>query len=209
MATKQEILSKLSVVDLERLLVEAKKREHDAEQKRIKDANRAFDRLPNYRKRIEIAKDVLLQLAAGRLKATSGAYLKFDTIYDRQKFYDAIGRGLKISDAVKDATCNVCGIGSLFIAAAERTQCKATGMEEANDDGFMRKHLGKWFDADQLDMIESAFEMRYIANGDSDLRSDDAAIQDSIKFTHGWQSATTRLKMIMQNIIDNNGTFAP
>ena len=67
----------------------------------------------------------------------------------------------------------------------------------------MDDRLGRFFDIDQLRLIESAFEQSEFGNLDYDL------VERAVEFGNRYKVHGTRLRAIMQNIIDNRGTFVP
>ena len=104
--------------------------------------------------------------------------------------------------------CQVCGIGSLFVAAIDRVnQCTPSDMRrDLNNSHFMRKYLKEWFDGDQLRMIEAAFE-----GADININGwhPSEPVRRAIKFTDLIKTPEGRLKKIMRNIIANHGEFLP
>jgi hypothetical protein len=119
----------------------------------------------------------------------------------------------------KAETCHVCGIGSCFVAAVRRADgCTNVDMTKPNDDGFMRKYLAAWFEAEQIGLIEAAFEQTtsyWNRSKPADATDDDWEIKaqgiarDGAEFGRRFDDPDDRLRAIMSNIVENDGTFVP
>ena len=208
---KHDFMKELSVAEARAILDEAVKRHR----KEIAKRNKAFQALPDYKKRVVIAQDVLDQLEARRLIPTYGTYLSPGDKVEHD-YFDSYGdhydEDREVSEALDGAKCEVCGIGSLFIAAVDRANgCTVGDLGSPNSDSAMRNYLSDWFADDQLSMIEAAFEGRFIdwSAGDSGLHEYSPEIRQAIAFTRRTTSPTARIKKIMNNIIENKGTFKP
>ncbi len=149
-------------------------------------------------KRITIAEDVLGQLAAKKFIATSGVYC----------------RPSKETGALAAAKCEVCGIGSLLTSCLlkEQPSIKVDTQIQLGEDAFEKP---RWFDfpeiaiklegiftEEQLTLIEDAFE-----DGMNDVGGD-VFFEDSDGNTHHFDDGE-RLRLIMENIVVNKGTFIP
>lgn len=203
--TKQQIIDRLNVSEARAALEGALKREQGL----IKKRNAEFKALPDRKKRIVIAQDVLNQLATKRIVPTFGTYLEVSYEHrDRFDLYsDKYDKNTKVNEALSNATCEACGIGSLFVAAVDRANaCVVGDMQDENDDNFMREYLNEWFDQRQLTLIEAAFEGRIIDNNEMDY--DDEEVKRAIRFTKDVKTPTGRLKKIMGNIV-KTGSFVP
>ncbi len=175
------------------------------------EQNAAFAAMSPADQRVQIAKDVIQQLEAGKLRATKGVYLEsiitMETdlpegvedsgyLYVSQK--DGETEMADIFGIMK--RCQVCALGGLFVCAVERFD-KLKIKEFAylpNDPGDvaciggsqakMQAYLGSnSFDIDQLFAIENAFE--------------------GTRFSK--EAAPQRMIQIMENVIRNKGTFQP
>lgn len=172
--------------------------------KRIKRSNEKFAAMSKAEKRVQIAKDVLLQIEAKRIKPQAGVYIqaKVKNTFAFGKEWDdpIINEKEQVQDTLKNATCDACALGSMFICAVDRhdrlriknlntfavsayPKDKNAEIELGGSD--MYDYLSKFFSSDQLVAIEDAFEGDY-----KDISSD-----------------KKRLKAIMNNIIKNNGKF--
>lgn len=183
--------------------------------------NRAFARLSPARKRVTVAKDVLKMLGDGKIKATSGTYwapvkpIPLSEVKDGAEFSDVLST---------IPQCNACAIGSLFMAGVYRAdKVKIATTKDGDVDCDNTNTIvcggsdmgGTWFSADergyledmklftsrQLALMENAFEQTHITglagNSAKDLTLDDVG------------SDRERLRLIMENVVRNKGTFRP
>lgn len=158
---------------------------------------------------VAIAQDVIAQLDIQFIRASKGIY------------YDA-SRSIRVEEGGLDTAfenmkkegrqCDVCAIGACFISMillGDEVQVKdLTQFEDETeihgmDSTTMRKHLMKAFPIDNIHLIESAFEMSVWGNQETPEML--SATLFGVKCT----SPNSRLRAIMQNIIENNGTFIP
>lgn len=150
----------------------------------------------NAEKRVALAKDVLAQLAAKKIFPEVGTYLH-----------------MRANDE-----CHVCALGSLVVAC-----CGIEGRRQLNCDAVVAC-LRPVFDADQLVLIEAAFEndaepptLEIYSGEDDDLLASAADSIGPIRYAEDEEGdydvapgeAERRMRWIMQNIIDHNGTFVP
>lgn len=157
--------------------------------------------------RVEIAKDVLKWLRAGKLNASPGTYcaLPFET-----EAYDA---PLNLQTALqkkvtKTKPCHVCALGALFIGAVDKynkVEVPVGGYLKKTQSGLTSR-LKDYFDVRQLRLIESAFEGGNFAK-DSGTMFEYIAGFNYRGFYFTYRDSRARLKAIMENIIANEGTF--
>lgn len=175
--------------------------------KRLRDRNYRFNKLTKNQQRVRIAKDVIQQLDSKKLIATQGTY--FETKIDQSQINQQLNR------LIENKTCKVCAIGSVFAATVKRANdCAANEMESMfrlydkyeADNRKIRKYLKKWFNADQLALMETAFEGQCIT-ANSMLLKADIRYKAYKLFNDLKGNADSILRTIMQNIIDNNGKF--
>lgn len=181
--------------------------------------NLAFAKLPKAQKRVAIARDVIAQVKLGMIDVQQGKYLG-----DVVKVEDDNGNVVGVEK------CTACALGSLFACAVNKPALKldlddalpAYGYSGADDDS-MREQLGDVFSEDQLRLIESAFEMDDFLEGDDskyqDVIEDDGTwtgetvfkgrLKKAVDFGERYTSDKRRLIAIMENVIENNGTFRP
>lgn len=197
-------------------------REARAQLKTIK-ANAKFALLTFAEQRVALAKDLLLWLATGKARAagmneTPSAYLEI---------YDAGGARLMADTEVQKVnghSCTVCGIGGLFACAVERDLVPLfwEGKHDYHigQDGGGASHIwavmGKvgLFNQEQMVAIELAYEgaIPRWCGAYTVLDQDLANRSRSFFLRHGAYDSNQRrfrLEAIMQNIIDNHGTFTP
>jgi hypothetical protein len=207
--TKQQVISKMSVAEAQAALEQAIERNRKATEKR----NREFNKLPDARKRVVIAEDVLQQMKAKRFIAKLGTYIGVP--YSVKEKFESSGEGegepAPLHEVLEGVQCEVCGIGSLFVAAVDRmNECSVSDIDAVDDDRFMREYLGGFFEEDQLVLIEAAFEGRFIRRGSTGYAEWSSEVTDAIRFGNSaGEDAAKRLRKIMKNIVDNKGTFVP
>lgn len=170
--------------------------------------------------RVLIAKDVLRQLA-GRIKPSEGVYFRFDLELDSIKDSDL---DKELCNLYANEPCEVCALGALFVGALDTLDdLKANQLANARRGPYAEeilRYLGRYFDQEQLYMIEIVFERWDKSYGlDDDERdfivrgypmSKENVMAASRYGRSGemrFLNAEQRMREIMQNIIDNDGTF--
>lgn len=166
-----------------------------------------FEKLTKKQQRIAIAKDVLAQLDARKIIAEAGRYAVRRTKWQ-------YNQEAHTSEQVDDG-CQACALGSLFVCAVEldgkppgpRERGSIYGLPHTAYDSRQPviNKLLPYFSKTQLNLIESAYE-RHPYNGNG-YKS-----RDAIAFGKRYDSNDyddLRLRVIMQNIIDNDGRFIP
>lgn len=181
----------------------------------LKASRTKFEALSKAEKRVAIAKDVIAQVKAKQMKAATGyGYVAFDsavTAKPDQCLYEVVDKNRK--------DCFVCGIGALFCSALKLKNkfdvadlgyhsYEESGSVEIDEisHGTVAKYMKPWFSELQLDLVETAFE-GYTTGLVWDMDGDTAERISSFCGNEG--DADARLVAIMQNIVDNNGTFKP
>lgn len=134
-------------------------------------------------------------------------------------------------------SCDACALGSVFVSAVIfMDKLKVKDFVDGDggfgthlgDDSGMRKYLGRVFDLGQLHMIENAFEGSTITTlykkghgedceckrseyGDyTYCDQDDEELEERCNtFCGKTENARKRLEKVMQNVVDNKGTFVP
>lgn len=207
--TKKQVIDRMSVSEARAALDAAIARNNKETEKR----NRAFAKLSGSRKRITVAQDVLDQLRLRRFVATTGTYLQPTTVEAKRQFnsFDDDSDKRPVHEVLEDVKCQVCGIGSLFVAAVDRANaCTIKDMDHSYENsGFMREYLGEFFSDEQLVLIETAFETELINSLNTGLSRSSPEVYAAIRFGEKYSNAEKRLKSIMENIIANKGTFSP
>jgi len=196
---------------------------------RIRRQNVAFERLSPAKKRVFIAKDVLAQIDLNRIQAVSGVYFESETLNDIVD--DVRFEGKSASKQLqtifrKVETCTACALGSMFLCGVETAnKLKLNQTDIVDNRGVVSDdiytYLSRFFDMRQLVVIESAFEQRnmFAEHRDHSERFDNLTyeeveeitdeVADAIDFGLIESDATTRLQLIMRNIVANKGTFVP
>lgn len=195
--------------------------------------NIKFNAMPAAKKRVALAKDVLKWLVSGKLRAAGqysgggSTYLEFEDIGK-----DGVSRYVTVEERkaagkVNGYSCKACALGSLFAVAVERDSCTlfAPGerTDRASDDvTAIWSALGSesgLFDLDQMLLIERAYEGSYVPSASKSRFAElHGQFADSIE-NDDWTRAgklagevgerAERLRLIMENIIANAGTFVP
>lgn len=179
---------------------------------RLKRENKKFKTLSKGAQRLQIAQDVLTQLAMRRIRPESNYFSLSDGLDEVAA--EADQKGLDLSEIVAQTTCHVCGIGSVFVAAVQRAdKCKLSDMKATgNTRDFETDYLKRWFSLDQLGLIEAYYECHdsgsqyYSESGHDSPFDSEWDVRSPI---HRQKSPNKRMKMIMENIISNRGKFDP
>ena len=175
-----------------------------------------FNALPNNEKRILIAKDVILQVESQRIKLVGGAFIKskkLETFLNKQ--HDSV----QLQTVLPDFVCTVCAKGALFLSdITTRNNYMVCNLSIDNRD---IEYKLDYFDNIQLDLIEMAFETKVFSHTNRKLYEFTNNRSNSFKASTDEGKAAIafgrtimgdkrkRLIAIMQNIIDNDGTFIP
>ena len=138
----------------------------------IKKRNEAFAKLPPHKKRVVVAKDVIAALDANQYIAQTGHYVnnfKFSPLESATRgierftdeWYERRGKTRDVDAQVAllkgQVSCNVCAIGGVFMCAVERMD-KIQLNELERGRSRMVDYLDGMFSAEQLDLMEIAFE---------------------------------------------------
>lgn len=148
--------------------------------------------------RVAIAKDALAWINAGALKPSNGGHYVNPT---RALAVDVDGerhKQVQLRDMVL-GKCEVCALGALFLAKAVRYDNVL-----ARSCGYYPIALRDHFDEDQMNLIEFTFEGKQICSAGS--VSQRRAVQ-ARAFYNRYYDPTDRLYGILENIIENRGTF--
>lgn len=163
-----------------------------------------LSKLPKDQARVLIAQDVLKQIKAGKIAAVAGSYLILYNASGKEQFHEVL-------ESASD--CEVCALGSLMysrVLLADKMNCsgfrKHLFIDRSDLDDM--KELLKYFETEELAKIELFFE-GYSTGNYAGIHIQSAenrkqAYDFLIKFPE-----QNRLQKIMQNIIDNGGTFVP
>ena len=175
---------------------------------KTKNLNAEFKKATKAQKRVMIAQDVLAQLKTKRYFAESGCWVQ-------PNIKAACEKNLKDEDSVQELfakkkikSCNVCALGGLFMSCINLNN--NTTVQDLKDETYigdlvadddkLSNGLNRIFTQKQLILIETYFE-----GSEGYFKGDD---EETVTFFENYDD-DERLEMIMQNIIDNNGTFKP
>lgn len=172
--------------------------------KTIEELNAEFEAMTPKKKRLTICRDVLAHLESKLIKAYAGTYVAYDKL--------GIGKSFEqVHEALTPAVeCRACALGSMLLAHTlwvdDLTIVDSKKLENvdihARFEGFFNEH--------QLRMIECAFECQdNFMNADSDPSDIAASVYFGEQFSDNRGADEARLVGIMQNILDNDGTFIP
>ena len=171
----------------------------------------AFSRLPQWKQRMEIAKDVILQIKAKKFVAEEGIYLNIWTT-DKGEQREGLF-SMQANKAIKEklATCNVCAKGALFMSHIMKTNhCTVNELKHKRERNYIERL--KMFSQGQLDTIECAFEKSAIYDRENILTGYDGNYTPLGLRAKEFSTSSDdniRLIKIMNNIIKNKGTFKP
>lgn len=164
----------------------------------IEKRNKAFNKLSKPEKRVAIAKDVIAALKAKKYIAETGDYL--DINIKDNKDWNVNQESL----CSNDVTCNVCAIGALFTSKVIISN--NFNSDYIPSDDVMRKELSSYFSMPQLHLIESAFEGW---EKGSTTFSGNIPNDNHMEYYFEYNDDNDRMIAIMENIVENKGTFKP
>lgn len=164
--------------------------------KSMEKGNQRFRAMSSNKKKVAIAKDVLLQLSIKKYWADPGNYLGVETDVNYNEDPQAC-----LAD--KSTTCSVCAIGALFISKVRIGNQFGGSIQEAIDGNKMVRHLRGIFSENELRYMEFAFE----GNVQGGASFNEKESEKAIAFCDKYNDSTKRLKAIMENIIKNKGKF--
>lgn len=192
-------------MDLSKNKLSKLKKSVDARNRKVTRDNNLFEKMSPAEKRVQIARDVIAQLAAKRLIATTGTWLANGDEGDLFTKED-VHKNPELQKILKrQKECTGCALGGMFMCAVERADELRLGDLDRDSrdyrqmqDGSVFKYMEKFFSREQLDEIEAAFEQGEGFVDDSNVAS-------------GWLSevddANERMRLIMENIVANKGKF--
>lgn len=180
--------------------------------------NAKFQKLTKGQKRVAVAQDVIASLKSGQIKAIQGTWAE---PLRRENFVPE-DKEVEFCEVLNKTKCKCCGLGALFVEAVKRFDKFKSVV--AVDDYDIYHYLKKIFSEEQLDMIECSFECGDGVNKEGSFKDAIPSISSYGEYCYEYNSKTydrcvrfgktfktPRLRMtaIMQNIVNNNGTFKP
>ena len=174
--------------------------------------NAEFKKATKAQKRVMIAKDVLAQLKTKRYVAESGCWVKpnIHSAWEKKLSHHDSVQELFIEQKIE--SCNVCALGGLFMSCTNfNNNTLLEDLDDASEElgnlideeEKLSNKLNKIFSTNQLKLIESYFEANsgFFRDYDEDDRIE--------VFYNKYPSDKKRLQLIMENIVENEGTFVP
>ena len=164
-------------------------------------------------KRIILAHDIIEQIKTNKFIASKGTYIK-DIKFNEGDYYDTPDNcNLDIkSNFNKVKECKVCAIGSLFLSTIKYDN-KLKFCDLEYESAQRQSTLDNIFEPEQLYLIECAFERSNGHSSGTSIFSNkrygflDLEKGQKAKYKYDDLNQHDKLITIMQNIIDNNGTF--
>jgi len=175
-------------------------------------SSRKFETLTPRGKAARVAHDVLQQIRINKLRALRGAYI----IATLSRTIEVGTPVCSLLDTSNSYSCEVCALGGLFMGLAMndksiKVKYRLYSYESFAEPTDFKHRLTGIFAPNQLNMIESAFEVQNMIQGRAvdllDAGSPD--IVAAIKFGKRYRSDSNRLRAIMNNIVENRGIFRP
>lgn len=170
--------------------------------------------LPIEEQRVELAKDVLRMMRSRKFYARRGTYMELLFSLPRIAIRNPRARLDEVfrERSAEEPMGSVCAIGAIFCAAVDKFgRLKLSDLDLAGHESDnvkpekMLEYLSPWFSRDQLRLMELAFEAEW--HGGNRLPDEDE-FEVAKEFARDERSADA-MEMIMKNIIENKGTFAP
>lgn len=180
----------------------------------IKEKNEEFKKSTKPQQRVLVAQDVLAQIKAKRYVAEQGAWTT--PTYAEPVLNSGPEESVqKLFANQTIRQCNVCALGGLFMSCTNlNNNTTVEELDRADENlgdeleyrGNLSNGLDKIFTNKQLELIEIYFE-----NGDGYYGSltENPETDHVSLFNNKYTNPQDRLKEIMKNIIENNGTFTP
>lgn len=201
----------------------------ESQKRRIRENNKRWREADEAGKRVLIAKDVIQQVKMGNFTPSAGIYWGGALAERARNTHMVVGRDVGLREVIMahaGESCEVCAIGSMFLCSV-RLGNEATVSEGGSASQFSR--LRKYFSAEQLALIESAFECQPMGVSDNwidrfpavnfgkqwpklddgrkcECKPDCGYILDPTLLP---ENDAPRMLAIMKNIVKNNGEFIP
>lgn len=159
--------------------------------------------------RVQIAEDVIAALDAGKITAHRGHWALYNvdqTVDDNEELQNVLNR----------TQCSVCALGAVFTEMVRRDNHFKVGELSSRRYLFiasLEERLETVFSRDQIILIENAYECGrgFYKNLKASEFFSEEVLQRQDAFISRYCESTdeVRMKVIMQNIIENNGEFIP
>lgn len=179
---------------------------------------KTIKKLTKPERRIAILKDALAQVKRGYYISTCGSVWDLDGILDKKEEKLYKGKDLQkvlTLEFLKQNNCEVCQRGALLLSTIRKENSfKVEYIEDLSDvdngsfdpESKGDKRLLKLFSAEQIAMMESAFEGCFFNN---EIHTNCHKLSKAIEFGELYKEARERQIAILKNAIKNNGIFKP
>lgn len=186
---------------------------YDNMRKNIEKHNAEFNALPDNKKRVAVAQDVIDAIDAKVFNAKGGRCIRFATGYNPT----ALAGDFQLKLMAEMPECSCCAKGALLMAKTIRGNNVTVNESDLIDGDYNDScYIGgvsqlDCFSREQLDLIEAAFEQTtmYVDCDDDNPLRDTKRLRDASRayLDDAYEDDDVRLKAICQNIIDNDGEF--
>lgn len=158
----------------------------------------------NQQLKIDIARDVLLQLKSNRFLASPGTYCQISNDLH------VLDQGVSFKEVFtqkQSIKCNVCALGAMFVSLINIQNEYSVG--KMTHYGIDFRRLREVFGSRSMSLIESAFETTPMRDVVQECVT--TIPQSELEAAATWGSryldSTDRMRAIMKNIIRNKGDF--
>lgn len=172
--------------------------------------SKPWEEMTREERKVQIAKDVLARLDANKLIAKHDSWIKEK--WDIKEF----GLETELQEIIKGKTCTACAVGALFVCKIDRVNSLKLSDLNVNYDeqafvsaADMEYYLDDCFSFEEIMLIESAFENGCGAYSGASRYFPTPRIIDEEDVLNAWFSPEQRIRILMKNIIDNEGVFNP
>ncbi len=171
----------------------------------IANTNKQYNASSKKERIVMLAQDVIELLKAKKIVTrTRGPFCTIPAItFDNVAEFDS-----SLKKVLPQVQCEVCGLGSMFVALVARKNRVATHIGEygiQSMDRDLKTVLGK----NLFHQVEIAYEMGEGWFNVIDNVLDESFFKAAVKFGKRYKSDDNRLIGIMKNIIKNEGEFKP
>jgi len=162
-----------------------------------------FTKMTAAQKRVAIAKDVLKQIKAGRVRIHMGSYLKY--IQCPVEDFTTFNQSTLLAD---ETVCRVCAVGAAIVSGLRLFNGAEVG--DLEGDGLAAYNaISRWFSKKQSALIEQAFEDSCAFAITREALNSEWQSKKASEFKNRRPNKRSRAISIFQNIIDNKGLFKP
>lgn len=161
-------------------------------QKQIEERNRIWEAASQEERRVLAAKDVIERLQSGQFEAGAD--------YSDERFWSEKDEADVQSIILSGQPCSQCAAGSLLlsqVAYSNRLTASEVSDFQNETETEADKYFGNLFSYYQAQLIEAAYE------------NYSSSFPEVCNLCSRYRDRKERMIAIMQNIIDNNGTFIP